>query len=111
MSDDDFELVHGSDNVYRDFGRPDAGLSQARARVAARIIRALDARELSTREAEEITGVAHTEFSRIRNAQLRRFTLDRLITVLGKLDGAVEVEVGFRTSAPAMRRAAQVAGA
>jgi predicted XRE-type DNA-binding protein len=109
MSEDDFELVHGSDTVYRDFGRPDAGLAQARARVAARIIQALDARALSTREAEKVTGVAHTEFSRVRNAQLRRFTLDRLITILGKLDGAVEVDVEFRSSAP--EATAQVAGA
>ena len=111
MNDDDFALVHGSDNVYRDFGRPDAGLAQARARVAARIIEALDACALSTREAEKVTGVAHTEFSRIRNAQLRRFTLDRLITVLGKLDGAIEVDVEFRSSGPKARPAEQVTGA
>ena len=93
---DDFELVRGSGNVYRDFGRPNAGLEQARALVAAAIIRNLDARNLSTREAEKLTGVSHSEFSRIRNAQLRRFTLDRLIAILGRLDEDVEVEVSFK---------------
>ncbi|MGO8801132.1 MAG: helix-turn-helix domain-containing protein [Roseiarcus sp.] len=96
MNDDDFGLVRGSGNVYRDFGRPAAGLEQARAIVAARIIRNLDARRLSTRDAEKLTGVAHSEFSRIRNAQLRRFTLDRMIAILGKLDADVEVEVIFK---------------
>ena len=71
---DDFELVRGSGNVFRDFGDPDADLEQARALLAARIIRTLDERKLSTREAERLTGVAHTEFSRIRNAKLERFT-------------------------------------
>ena len=73
----DFELVRGSGNVYRDFGRPNADLEQARAILAAKIIRILEVRGLSTRDAEKLTGVAHSEFSRIRNTQLRRLTLDR----------------------------------
>jgi hypothetical protein len=63
MSKDDFELVRGSGNVYRDFGRPDAGLEQARAITAAKIIRVLDERKLSTRDAEKLTGISHSEFS------------------------------------------------
>lgn len=100
MSDDDFELIRGSGNVYRDFGLANAGLLQARAIVAAKIIRTLDEQELSTRAAEKLTGVSHSEFSRIRNTELRRFTLDRLITILGKLDQDVEVSVSVRPRAP-----------
>ena len=93
---DDMELIHGSGNVYRDFGHPNAGLEQARAIIAAKIIGVLDDRKLSTREAEKITGVSHAEFSRIRNTQLRRFTLDRMITILGKLDQDVDVQITVR---------------
>jgi len=93
---DDFELIRGSGNVFHDFGRPNANLAQARAILAAEIIRSLDDRDLSTREAEKLTGVSHSEFSRIRNARLERFTLDRMITILGKLDEDVEVNVTFR---------------
>jgi predicted XRE-type DNA-binding protein len=88
---DDFELVRGTGNVYRDFDRPDAGLEQARAIIAAKIICTLDERHLSTRDAERLTGIGHSAFSRIRNTQLRRFSLDRLIAILGKLDKDVEV--------------------
>ena len=95
MSKGDLEIVRGSGNVYRDFGRPDAGLAQARAITAAKIIRILDERALSTRDAEKLTGVAHSEFSRIRTTQLRRFTLDRLLGILSKLDANVEVHVTF----------------
>jgi len=91
------KLVHGSGNVYRDFGHADAGLRQARAIVAAKIISLLDERQLSTRDAERLTGVSHSEFSRIRNTQLRRFTLDRMISILGKLDEDVEVDVSFNS--------------
>ena len=96
MKDDDMELVRGTGNVYRDLGRPNAGLEQARAIIAAKIIDILGDRKLSTREAEKLTGVSHSEFSRIRNTQLRRFTLDRMIAILGKLDEDVEVNVTFR---------------
>ena len=95
MKNDDMELVRGSGNVYRDFGHPNAGLEQARAITAAKIINILDERKLSTRDAEKLTGVSHSEFTRIRNAQLRRFTLDRMIAILGKLDEDVEVSVTF----------------
>lgn len=95
---DKLELMRGSGNVFRDFGRSNASLEQARAIIAAKIIRTLDERELSTREAERLTGVSHSEFSRIRNARLQRFTLDRMITILGKLDADIEVTVTFRTS-------------
>ena len=34
MSKDDFELVHGSGNVFRDFGDPDAEILQLKAILA-----------------------------------------------------------------------------
>ena len=68
------DLIRGSGNVYRDFGYPDANLRQARAVIAAGIISVLDRRKLSTRDAERLTGVSHSEFSRIRNTKLDRFT-------------------------------------
>ena len=105
---DDFELVRGSGNIYRDFNRPNAGLEQARAIVAAEIIRILDERKLSTRDAEKVTGVGHSEFSRIRNAQLRRFTLDRMIAILGLLDEDVEVSVTFAPRRSDVREAPTV---
>ncbi|MDD5277934.1 MAG: XRE family transcriptional regulator, partial [Methylovulum sp.] len=73
MNNDDMELVRGSGNVYRDFDRPNAGLEQARAIVAAKIIGILDDRKLSTRDAEKQTGVSHSEFSRIRNRTTKYF--------------------------------------
>ena len=109
MKKNDLELVRGSGNVYRDFGRPNAGLEQARAITAAKIIHVLDEHKLSTRDAEKLTGVSHSEFSRIRGTQLGRFTLDRMIAILGKLDEDVEVSVTFKArkhGAPVVPRAA-----
>ena len=93
---DDFKLVRGSGNVFRDFGRPDADVQQTKALLAARIIRILDDKGLSTRKAEARTGVSHADFTRIRNVQLKRFTIDRLMTVLNKLGQQVEVRITVR---------------
>jgi predicted XRE-type DNA-binding protein len=90
------ELVRGSGNVFRDFGDANADLEQARAILAAKIIGVLDQRKLSVRAAESLTGVASSEFSRIRNVKLERFTIDRMITILGKLGQDVEVRVSVR---------------
>ena len=99
MSDDDFELVRGSGNVFRDLGEPDADLHQARAILAARIIGVLDDRKLSTRAAEKISGVPHSDFTCIRTLKLDRFTIDRMITILGKLGQQVDIEVSVRPRA------------
>ena len=95
-SDDDFKLERGSGNVFRDFGYSDADVQQTKALLAARIIGILDDESLSTRKAEARTGVSHADFTRIRNAQLGRFTIDRLMTVLNKLGRQVEVKIDVR---------------
>ena len=92
----DMELVRGSGNVFRDFGRPNADLEQLRSILAARIIRVLGERGLSVRNANEITGIAAADFSRIRRANLGRFTVDRLMTILARLDQQVHVRVTVR---------------
>ena len=91
MSESDFELIEGSGNAFRDLGDPHADLKQAKAILAARIIAALDERGLTVRKAGALAGFAAADFSRIRNADLGRFTLDRLIRMLAALDGGLRV--------------------
>ncbi len=83
---DELELAEGSGNVFRDLGDPDADLKQAKAIVAARIIAELDGRGLSVREASNLTAFAAADFSRIRNADLNRLTLDRLMRMIAALN-------------------------
>jgi predicted XRE-type DNA-binding protein len=93
---EEIELVHGSGNVFRDFGDANADLEQARVILASQIVTRLDAKKLSTRAAEALTGVGASEFSRIRGLKLSRFTLDRLISILGRLDADAEVRIDVR---------------
>ena len=93
MTRDDFELVRGSGNVFRDFDDPDADLKQAKAILAAQIIGVLDDRKLTATKAASLTGFAAADLSRLRNADLGRFTLDRLFKILGALDDNIEVTI------------------
>ena len=93
MSGCDEELIRGSGNVFRDFGDPVADIKQAKAILAARIIAVLDERKLTVRKAASMTAFAAADFSRVRGADLGRFTLDRLIRMLSSLDDTLEVTV------------------
>jgi predicted XRE-type DNA-binding protein len=100
---DDMDIIRGSGNVFRDLGLPDASREQLRALLAAKIIDVLTERKLTVRAAAEITGVAAADFSRIRKANLGRFTIDRLMTILSGLGQEVEVSVDIhprRSAAP-----------
>lgn len=93
MSGGGEELIRGSGNVFRDLGDPVADIKQAKAILAARIIAVLDERKLTVRKAASVTGFAAADFSRVRGADLGRFTLDRLIRMLSSLDDTLEVTV------------------
>ena len=90
---EEFEIIRGSGNVYHDLGWPDAEARQMRAELAAEIIQELRERGLSQRQAAEITGLAQSDVSRIKNADLKGFTIDRLVTVLNRLNRHVEIRV------------------
>jgi predicted XRE-type DNA-binding protein len=93
---DEIEVVRGSGNIFEDLGMADADVRQAKALMAAEIIKILDNDDLSTRQAEARTGISHSEFSRIRRVNLKRFTIDRLMQILHKLGRDVEVSVVVR---------------
>jgi predicted XRE-type DNA-binding protein len=48
---------------------------------------------LTVRAAQTRTGIAAADLSRIRNADLARFTVDRLMTIINRLGSSVEVAV------------------
>jgi len=96
MKKSKLQLVRGSGNVFRDLGHPDADTQQFKAILAAEIIRALDRERLTVRAAHARTGIAAADFSRIRNANLGRFTADRLIAIINRLGSRVDIKVRVR---------------
>jgi predicted XRE-type DNA-binding protein len=97
------DLVRGTGNVFHDVGQADADVAQFKSILAAGIIKTLDREHLTVRAAHARTGVAAADFSRIRNADLGRFTVDRLMSILNRLGSRIEVKIRIRPEEPATR--------
>ena len=90
------EVVKGSRNVFRDLRHKNADADQFKAILGTEIIEALDREGLSVLGAQGRTGIAAADFSRIRNADLGRFTVDRLMSIISRLGSRVEVMIKVR---------------
>jgi predicted XRE-type DNA-binding protein len=64
--------------------------------LATEITKMLDRKKLTVRAAHALTGIAAADFSLIRNADLGRFTLDRLVSIINRLGSRVEIKVNVR---------------
>ena len=96
MKSEKLDLVRGSGNAFRDLGIENADVLQLKAILAGEIIKTLDREGLTVRAAQVRTGMAAADFSRIRKADLGRFTVDRLMTVISRLGSRVDVTVKVR---------------
>jgi predicted XRE-type DNA-binding protein len=97
MRGERLEVIRGSGNAFRDLGHEKADIEQCKAILAAEIIKALDRQGLSVRAAHARTGIAAADFSRVRNADLSRFTVDRLMLIINRLGSRIEVKIKVRT--------------
>jgi predicted XRE-type DNA-binding protein len=96
MKREKLDVVRGSGNTFRDLGHDNADVAQLKAILSAEIIKSLDRQALTVRAAQQRTGIAAADFSRIRNADLGRFTLDRLMSIINRLGSRVEVKIRLR---------------
>ena len=98
MKNESLEVIRGSANVFRDLDHEKPDVEQFKALLAAEIVKALDRDKLSVRAAHARTGTAAADFSRIRNADLGRFTLDRLVGIINRLGSRVKVKLKVKPS-------------
>jgi predicted XRE-type DNA-binding protein len=99
MKKEKLDVMRGSGNVFRDLGHKNPDAEQFKAILAAEIIKAVDREGLTVRAAQRRTGIAAADFSRIRNADLGRFTVDRLMAIINRLGSRVDVKVRVRAAA------------
>jgi predicted XRE-type DNA-binding protein len=92
---EDLEIVRGSDNPFRDIGSADPDTKLMKADLAAGIVRILRERALSATDAAVLAEVAVADISRIRKADLDRFTIDRLVRIHNRLDRGTRIRVDF----------------
>ena len=99
MKHEPLEVIRGGGNVFRDLDQADADVKQLKALLAAEIIKTLDREGMTVRAAHARTGIAAADFSRIRNADLGRFTVDRLVGIINRLGARIEIKLRVRPAA------------
>jgi predicted XRE-type DNA-binding protein len=92
-SDEPLDLIRGSGNIFKDLGCPSPEVLQLKAMLATAVISAMDRDSLTAREAQRLTGIDAADFSRIRNADFRRLSIERLLTINTRLGSRVEFNV------------------
>ncbi|MDC7789270.1 helix-turn-helix transcriptional regulator [Rhodoplanes sp. TEM] len=87
------EVVRGSGNAFADVGLPNADAELIKSRLAAELIQVMREKKLTAAAVHRATGVTVADISRIRNADLGRFSIDRLVRLLNGLGRRVGVTV------------------
>ena len=83
----------GSRNVFADLRLAHAEERLAKAELARAIGKAIEARNLTQREAAELLGVDQPKVSQVLNGRLSGFSTERLLRFLIKLGRDVEIRV------------------
>jgi predicted XRE-type DNA-binding protein len=87
------EFEKGSGNVFADLGFKDANQLLARAQIGFHVFKILEARKLKQREIADVLGIAQPDVSHLMNGHFTRFTTDKLLDFLRRLDRKVTIEV------------------
>jgi len=86
-------ITRGSGNVFQDLGFDRPEEYQAKADLALHIIKIIDDRGLTQKEAAARIGAEQPDVSKLKNGQLKGFTLDRLFSFLLRLNRNIEIRV------------------
>ncbi len=87
------KITRGSGNVFKDLGFENPAEYQAKAELALQIIKAIEKRKLTQKEAAVLIDAKQPDISNLKNGQLKGFTMDRLFSFLLRLDRSIEIRV------------------
>jgi predicted XRE-type DNA-binding protein len=83
----------GSGNVFADLGFDDADERFTRAKLGYHVYQLLTERKLKQREIAELLGIKQPEVSHLLNGHFSRFTTDKLLDFLRRLDRKVTIQI------------------
>ena len=87
------EFEESSGNIYADLGLEDSGELFARAQIGVFVFKILKDKKLKQREIAAVLGIAQPEVSHLMNGHFSRFTTDKLLDFLKRLDQKVTIQV------------------
>lgn len=80
------EFEEGSNNVFADLGMRNAEELLVRAQIGFHVATLIKDRELKQKEAADILGIKQADVSHIMNGHFSRFTTDKLLEFLRRLE-------------------------
>ena len=83
----------GSGNVFADLGLKDADQLMARSQIGFHVFKILEQKRLKQGEIASTLGIAQSDVSHLMNGHFSRFTTDKLLDFLRRLDRKVTIEV------------------
>jgi predicted XRE-type DNA-binding protein len=80
-------------NVFQDLGVKDAGFHQVKAGLGIMLIDLIGKRELNQTRAAALLGIRQPELSKLKGGNLSRYSVERLLGFLNRLNQRVEIKV------------------
>ena len=96
MKNDDqskIEFEEGSGNVFADLGLENADELLARAKIGFHVYKLLKDRKLKQKEIATLLKIKQPEVSHLMNGHFNRFTTDKLLDFLRRLDRKVTIQI------------------
>lgn len=88
------KFEEGSGNVFADLGLKDSDELFMRAQIGFCVYKIVKVRKLKQREIADLLGIAQSDVSHLMNGHYSRFTTDKLLDFLKKLDRKVTIRIG-----------------
>ncbi len=87
------KFEEGSGNVFADLGMEDAEERLVRAQLGFHAVTLLKERDLKQKDAARLLDIAQPDVSHLMNGHFSRFTTDKLLDFLKKLEQKVTIEI------------------
>jgi len=89
------QFEEGSGNVFADLGLDDADELFARSKIGFHVFEILQDKKLTQREIAALLGIRQPEVSHLMNGHFSRFTTDKLLDFLKRLDRKVTIRISL----------------
>lgn len=94
----DAEYEEESGNVFADLGLDESDELFARSKIGFHVYKLLTAKKLKQREIAALLGIKQPEVSHLMNGHFNRFTTDKLLEFLKRLNCKVTIQISPRKS-------------
>ena len=94
MRNKKIKFEEGSGNVFADLGLKDSDELFTRAQIGFCVYKIVKTKKLKQKETAAVLGIAQSDVSHLMNGHYSRFTTDKLLDFLKRLDRKVTIRIG-----------------